>query len=99
MRALPTVYRGTTFRSKLEADWAAYFDYVGISWAYEPEAFILKNGAKYLPDFYLSKSGIFVEVRGSLERSLKRPALFLKESKRDLLIALPAGQFFFGEPV
>lgn len=90
----PTYYRGIEFRSKLEADWANYLDFLDINWAYEPEAFTLSNGAKYLPDFYLPLDDMFVEVRGTMERSLRRVALFLKESKRDLLVALPRGRFF-----
>ena len=31
-----TGYAGTTFRSQLEARWAAYFDQRGIAWQYEP---------------------------------------------------------------
>ena len=32
----PTRYRNTTFRSKLEAAWARWFDARGIDWTYEP---------------------------------------------------------------
>lgn len=31
-----TVYDGVTFRSRLEARWAAFFDLVGWEWEYEP---------------------------------------------------------------
>ena len=34
--AIPTVYAGVTFRSGLEARWAAFFDLLGIDWQYEP---------------------------------------------------------------
>ena len=43
-----TEYGGTTFRSQLEARWAAYFDRQGIAWAYEPVRF---DG--WTPDFRL----------------------------------------------
>ena len=43
-----TEYGGTTFRSQLEARWAAYFDRRGISWEYEPARF-----AGWTPDFRL----------------------------------------------
>jgi hypothetical protein len=33
---IPTTYRNTTFRSRLEARWAAFFDLVDWSWVYEP---------------------------------------------------------------
>lgn len=51
--ALPTTYAGTTFRSRLEADWAATLDDRNINWDYEPEGYLLTDGTKYLPDFYL----------------------------------------------
>ena len=91
--SVPTHYRGITFRSKLEADWAAYFDFERIVWSYESEAYALSNGARYLPDFHLSTMNIFVECRGALERSLRKPALFLKECCIPLLLALPQGRF------
>ena len=39
-----TEYGGTTFRSQLEARWAAYFDRRGIAWEYEP---VRLNGVEY----------------------------------------------------
>lgn len=45
---IPTTYRETRFRSRLEARWAAFFDLVGWSWVYEP--FDL---AGYVPDFLI----------------------------------------------
>jgi hypothetical protein len=37
MAAKKTTYRGVTFRSQLEARWAAWFDLAGFFWAYEPK--------------------------------------------------------------
>jgi hypothetical protein len=62
--ALPTIYRGTQFRSLLEAGWAATLDSLGIVWEYEPETFQLESGARYLPDFHLTEIGVWVEVKG-----------------------------------
>ncbi|MET8978974.1 hypothetical protein ABZX85_25475 [Streptomyces sp. NPDC004539] len=39
--AVPTRYGDTTFRSRLEADWAATLDGNGIRWEYEPETITL----------------------------------------------------------
>jgi len=39
----PTKYAGITFRSRLEARWAVFFDALGISWEYEPETFLVNN--------------------------------------------------------
>ena len=55
-----TEYGGTTFRSQLEARWAAYFDRQGIAWEYEPAQF---NG--WTPDFRLALGGApaYAEVK------------------------------------
>lgn len=62
--AVPTEYRGTTFRSRLEADWAATLDANHIQWTYEPETITLPSGAVYLPDFWLPELGTWIEVKG-----------------------------------
>ena len=51
MKAIPTKYKGYTFRSKLEAKWAVFFDYLDLSWEYEPDGYKLNDGTYYLPDF------------------------------------------------
>ena len=55
-----TEYGGTTFRSQLEARWAAYFDQRGIAWEYEPARF-----AGWTPDFRLIMDGaqVYAEVK------------------------------------
>ncbi|MEU4133620.1 hypothetical protein [Streptomyces wuyuanensis] len=64
IESLPTVYRGTVFRSALEASWAATLDSLGIAWEYEPETVTLPSGARYLPDFRLPEIGAWLEVKG-----------------------------------
>ena len=54
--AIPTVYRGGIYRSRLEARWAEFFDCLGFSAEYEP--FQLPG---WLPDFRLP--GVLVEVK------------------------------------
>ncbi len=58
--AIPTMYRGVQFRSRLEARWAAYFDLTAFKWAYEP--LDLKG---YIPDF-LIEGEILVEVKPAM---------------------------------
>ena len=53
-----TEYRGTTFRSKLESEWAAWFDSIGMTWMYEPIKF-----GRYTPDFGINSMTVFVEVK------------------------------------
>lgn len=56
--AIPTVYRGRKYRSRLEARWAAFFDRLGIEHEYEP--FDL---GKWSPDFLLPEWNVLVEVK------------------------------------
>ncbi|MFJ3878020.1 hypothetical protein ACIPW5_11230 [Streptomyces sp. NPDC090077] len=64
IEAQPTVYASTTFRSALEASWAATLDNLGIDWEYEPELVTLPSGTRYLPDFHLPAIGTWLEVKG-----------------------------------
>lgn len=65
IKAIETVYKGYRFRSRLEARWAVFFDALGVEYEYEPEGYVLSNGEKYLPDFYLPKLRIYVEVKNA----------------------------------
>jgi nucleoside 2-deoxyribosyltransferase len=60
---IETEYAGYRFRSRLEARWAYYFDLCRIRWAYESEGFMLSDGQRYLPDFWLPDYNQFVEVK------------------------------------
>ena len=55
-----TEYGGATFRSQLEARWAAWLDKLGIAWEYEPVQF---DG--WTPDFRLALDGVeaYAEVK------------------------------------
>lgn len=79
MKAIETVYNGYKFRSRLEARWAVFFDSVGIKYQYEPEGFVLRDGTRYLPDFYLPDvylrhggKGLYVEVKGVIDERAER---------------------------
>lgn len=59
IKAIPTAYNGTWFRSRLEARWAAFFDLCEWKWTYEPDEF---DG--YIPDFKLwFRVPLLVEVK------------------------------------
>jgi len=62
IKAIPTKYRGITYRSRLEATWAYFFDIIGFKYHYELEGFQLNN-VKYLPDFYLSEKDTWIEIK------------------------------------
>jgi hypothetical protein len=63
IKAIPTLYRGVQFRSRLEARWAAMFDLMGWNWRYEPLDF---DG--WIPDFIIKRAyeagdDLLVEVK------------------------------------
>jgi hypothetical protein len=63
IKAIPTRYSGITFRSRLEARWAAFFDLMCWTWHYEP--FDLDG---WFPDFLIEgKSQTLVEVKPFME--------------------------------
>jgi hypothetical protein len=56
---IPTEYSGTTFRSRLEARWARFFDGIGWNWEYEPF-----DADGYIPDFLiLGRSSLLIEIK------------------------------------
>lgn len=63
IKPIETIYNGYRFRSRLEARWAVFFDALGIEYEYEPEGFDLGDGVYYLPDFYLSKFDLYIEIK------------------------------------
>ncbi len=50
IRVAQTFYRGTYYRSRIEARWAVFFDVLGLKHEYEQEKFELSSG-RYIPDF------------------------------------------------
>lgn len=69
MKAIPTYYNGVSFRSRLEARWAAFFDLAGWRWKYEPNELDF-----YIPDFVIiGRRPLLVEVKpDSTHRGLAR---------------------------
>ena len=60
MEALPTVYDGITYRSRLEARWAVVFAKLQIPVGYEPSGYRLGERC-YLPDFVYD--GLHIEIK------------------------------------
>ena len=87
IKAIPTEYKDVIFRSRLEAQWAEWFDEHEIVWSYETEGFDL-DGVWYLPDFYLPEINTVVEVKGVFQGIEKANALFLAIKKLDYEIVL-----------
>jgi len=61
-RGIRTIFAGDIFRSQLEVRWALFFKALDIDYVYEKEAYPLLSGW-YLPDFWLPKLNVFVEVK------------------------------------
>lgn len=94
MEAIRTRYKGILFRSKLEAQWAKFFDSIGMTWIYEPEGFAFEDGTKYLPDFYLPDSKQWFEVKGVMnDLDMHKIKMLCKESGHDVVIGYPDGEF------
>ena len=82
---------GHHFRSKTEAQWAFFLEYLGIKWLYEPEGYELSR--RYLPDFFIPSLRCWVEIKGPMP----------SEDEKDLCreLAKVTGQTVllnFGEP-
>lgn len=61
-KAIPAVYEGVRHRSRLEARWAKFFDLLDEPAIFEHEGFDLPSGP-YLPDFYLPRLKLWVEIK------------------------------------
>jgi hypothetical protein len=86
IRAIPTVYRGIRFRSRLAARWAIFFDTAGIRWVSEPQPFSDGETA-YLPDFWLPDQGCYFEVQPDRNYDFDTPWLAVDATGRPLVIA------------
>jgi hypothetical protein len=64
IKAIETSYKGCRFRSRLEARWAVLLDNLGTEWRYESQGFDLGEAGRYLPDFFLPKHDLWLEIKG-----------------------------------
>ena len=94
LKAIETNYKGYRFRSRTEARWAVFFDLMGIEWEYEKEGYELKGVGCYLPDFWLPKWRMHLEVKGQHatdEEKAKCKALRDQSERAVLLVHGPFG--------
>ena len=54
IKPINTQYKGYSFRSRLEARWAVFFDALNLNWQYEVEGYDLGVSGWYLPDFVVT---------------------------------------------
>jgi hypothetical protein len=94
-KPIPTKYAHTTFRSRLEARWAVFFDVLKIERPYETEGYQLRHGW-YVPDFWLKTVRMWAEVKPeamNAEETLKATDLALESGSPVLcLIGHPSNQ-------
>lgn len=112
IKAIDTEYAGHLFRSRLEARWAVFFDYLisktrlpasppKFTWEYEPEGFELPGGQRYLPDFRLHNrlgGSRWIEVK---PKHLKKDSKFdlFRKAIRNSKFCLPPPMLVSGTPL
>lgn len=65
IEVIETKYKGYKFRSRTEARWAVFLDWLDIEYEYEYEGFNLGSHGFYLPDFWLPDNRYWLEVKPS----------------------------------
>jgi hypothetical protein len=55
------------FDNKLQMWWAIFFKQCNIKFDYKPNNFFLDNGVRFTPDFYLRKSGLYIQINKNLD--------------------------------
>jgi hypothetical protein len=66
IKPIQTEFKGILYRSRTEARWAVFMDYLNVEFEYEPEGFDLGVHGWYIPDFYLPQIDIFLEIKPSM---------------------------------
>lgn len=90
IKPIETEYKGYIFRSRLEARFAIFLDYLGIKWLYEHEGFDM-DGIWYLPDFYIPDSDLYFEVKGTscwneMSKEDQEKVLAFHDNGKDILV-------------
>lgn len=76
----------TYCRSGYEVLYANYLSECGENFEYESKCFKLKNGNRYTPDFYLSSSDTYIEIKGALrDGSFEKMEMFSKNHKLEVV--------------
>lgn len=101
IKSKPTIYKGTKYRSRLEARWAAFFDLLGWRHQYEPYDF-----PGWTPDFviYGSKERLlFIEVKPVVDKTIAQEYAIKLRNVRPTVNAIMISPDFdedgFGGPI
>jgi len=88
-------YKNIWMRSRFETEFAKYLDKNKIKWLYEPKVFNLGN-CTYTPDFYLSKTEEYIEIKGYWREDAKKKFKLFKrlfpEVKIEVLTRVKLGK-------
>jgi hypothetical protein len=74
MKAIPTLSKGVTYRSRLEARWSVVFDAMCYGYTYEPEGWD-HDGKTYLPDFWVDELKAYLAIKPRSTTDAMRKAL------------------------
>jgi len=89
---------GIYVRSRWEANYGRYLNFVRRKWFYEPKTFWFENikrGTRsYTPDFYLPKYDEYIEVKGYLDQKSKTRIKRMKKYYPKIKVTLVTGEFF-----
>lgn len=101
IEAKPTEYRGTLYRSRLEARWAVYLDHHPgiIRPKYEPATFY--HPYPYTPDFSFFLKGsqsYYLEVKPALPSTEYLTGLLFLLAREPISLLLAVGDFYKSEP-
>lgn len=88
---------GLQLRSGFEVLFVLGLKRYGIHFEYEPAIFKLKNGMRYLPDFYLPEINMWIEVKGKLDdKDMEKMKTFAALGYRIMLYTLKDIEQFSG---
>lgn len=87
---MATTHRGFTFRSRLEARYALFFDELGLSWQYEPDGFAIDESTRYVPDFRLTGLSTWIEVKPEISDDALDAAALLAKLGGNAFVAIDA---------
>lgn len=110
IHAIETIHNGYRFRSRKEARAAVFFDHMDVHYRYEEEGYNL-DGLWYLPDFWLPKHQMFIEIKdqvsdGDIEKTGRLavqsscPVVMMRYADQQLAAFDPGnfcGLFFWAE--
>lgn len=101
IESIPTVYKSRTFRSRTEARWAVFFDYLDLENEYEKQFYEVEPDLRYLPDFWIPSLELWIEIKGQTPSpEEKRKAIGLYKTTQSpvyIFVGKPQADFFYSE--